>query len=389
MATSQQEVQTYLELARGFAARVADSADRMDADRQFPSELSEDMADKGFFRLLLPRSLGGAELDHPYFLEILRVFAAVDASAAWCLNQNNVFTTASVRIPKETAQEVWGERRAVVSNGPPSASAIAVPVEGGYRLTGQWAFSTGYDHATWVAALTPVGQRAQGNGSGSVTEHRRIMLIPKDQVRLVDRWQVQGLRGTGSFGFEVNDLFVPYLRSYDQDDPPWETGPLYVIPRTLLFSTGFATSALAVARAALATATEFVSRNTPQRTVTGLPNLPTTQRTLGEAEATWRSARAYLDESATAAWESACKNLELSMEERIQLRLASTYAIRSAGQTVDLAYQLCGSSAIFDANPIQRKFQDIHVITQHAQGRLTHYETAGQFLLGMSPEGNY
>ena len=77
------------------------------------------------------------------------------------------------------------------------------------------------------------------------------------------------------------------------------------------------------------------------------------------------------------------------MEERIQLRLASTYAIRSAGQTVDLAYQLCGSSAIFDANPIQRKFQDIHVITQHAQGRLTHYETAGQFLLGMSPEGNY
>ncbi len=389
MATSQQEVQTYLELAREFAARVADNADRMDADRQFPSELSEDMADKGFFRLLLPRSLGGAELDHPYFLEILRVFAAVDASAAWCLNQNNVFTTASVRMPKETAQEVWGERRAVVSNGPPSASAIAVPVEGGYRLTGQWAFSTGYDHATWVAALTPVGQRAQGNGSGSVTERRRIMLIPKEQVKLVDRWQVQGLRGTGSFGFEVNDLFVPYLRSYDQDDPPWENGPLYVIPRTLLFSTGFATAALAVARAGLTAAIESVSRNSPQRTLTGLPDLPTTQRTLGEAEATWRSARAYLDESATAAWESACKNLELSLEERIQLRLASTYAIRSAAQTVDLAYQLCGSSAIFDANPIQRKFQDIHVITQHAQGRLTHYETAGQFLLGISPEGNY
>ena len=125
MATSQQDVQLYLEQAHELAARIAENADRMDADRQLPSELSADMADKGFFRLLLPRSLGGAELDHPDFLKILRVFAAVDASAAWCLNQNNVFTTASVRMPKETAQEVWRERRAVVSNGPPSASAIA------------------------------------------------------------------------------------------------------------------------------------------------------------------------------------------------------------------------------------------------------------------------
>lgn len=389
MATSQQDVQLYLEQARELAARVAENADRMDVDRQFPADLAEELADKGFFRLLLPRSLGGAELDHPDFLKILQVFAAVDASAAWCLNQNNVFTTASVRMPKETAQEVWSEKRAVVSNGPPNASAIAVPVEGGYRLSGQWSFSTGYDHATWVAALTPVAHPGGNNNSPHTPLPRRIMLIPKDQVKMVDRWHVQGLRGTGSFGFEVNDLFVPYLRSYDQDDPPWEIGPLYVIPRTLLFSSGFATSALAVARAAVAAAVEFVSRNTPQRSVTGLPNMPTTQRTLGEAEATWRSARAYLHESATAAWESACRDLELSLDERIQLRLASTYAIRSAAQTVDLAYQLCGSAAIFDANPIQRKFQDIHVVTQHAQGRLTHYETAGQFLLGMTPEGNY
>jgi len=88
-------------------------------------------------------------------------------------------------------------------------------------------------------------------------------------------------------------------------------------------------------------------------------------------------------------WQSACKNGALETDERIQLRLAATHAITMAAKTVDIAYNLCGSDAIFTGNPIHRRFQDIHVVTQHAQGRPVHYETAGQFLLGMEPRGNY
>ena len=122
------------------------------------------MADAGFFRLLLPQELGGAQLAHPDFLRILEMFAAADASVAWCLNQNNVFSTRSTRMDMSTAHEIWDERRGVVTNGPPAAGTKSVPVEGGYRLSGHWNFSSGSDHATWIAALAPV---IPDNGTGS------------------------------------------------------------------------------------------------------------------------------------------------------------------------------------------------------------------------------
>ena len=395
MATAQHEIEYYLEAARELAGKVAATADRIDDDRQIPTELAEELADKGFFRLLLPRSLGGAQLDHPDFLRVLEIFAAVDASTGWCLNQNNVFSTNSLRMPEQTAREIWGEKRAVVTNGPPTASSQAVPVDGGYKLNGRWHFSSGSSHATWIAALAPIN--SGGGPTQDASKDRtgaRIMLMPKEAVTFLDFWQVKGLRGTASFSFEVEDLFIPSDHSYNPTDLAREDGALYVIPMTLLFGSGFATVALGVARAALDTAISVAGAKIPGRTSTVLGNQSTTKRIIGEAEAVWGSSKAFLRQSASTAWKSAQKtaaqkNRALTTEERINLRLAATHAIRMAAQVVDLAYNLCGSDAIFETNPIQRQFQDIHVITQHAQGRLTHYETAGQYFLGLEPKGNF
>ena len=391
MPAVQYDLTYYLDTARQLAAHVAAGADRIDQERQLPPEFAGEIADQGFFRLLMPRSLGGAELAHPDFLRILEVFAAADGSVGWCLNQNNVFATNSVRMPEQTAREIWGERRAVVTNGPPTSTAKAIPVDGGYRLKGRWNFSSGSPHATWIAALTPIVQPGQeqdasfnreGNREGS-----RVLLIPKKDVKLLDLWQVNGLRGTGSLSFEVDDLFVPSVRTYDPNDESREPGALYVIPRTLLFAAGFATVALGIARASLDATISVAGTKTPGRSKTLLRDQPTTHRLIGEAEAIWRSAKAFLRESATSVWEGACKNHALSTDERIRLRLASTYGIRMAAEVVDIAYSLHSSSAIFATNPIQRRFQDIHVITQHIQGSFAHYETAGQHFLGLEPEG--
>lgn len=389
MTVVSHDIEYYLDAARDLAVRVAAEANRIDADRRIPAELAAELADRGFFRLLLPRSFGGAELPHPDFRRILDVFAEADGSTAWCINQNNVFSTDCVRIPEETAREIWGEERAVVTNGPPSSSARAVPVDGGYKLNGHWDFSSGSTHATWIAALTPVVRGGDESRGPRGSQETRIMLLPKKEVNFVDLWHVNGLRGTGSFSFELEDVFVPSHRTYSQGDPSREAGPLYMIPRTLLFGSGFATVALGVARSALRTAIELATEKTPLRASTVLQDQSTTQRLIGEAEATWRSASAYLRESATTVWQSACKNGALETAERIQLRLAATHAINMAAKTVDIAYNLCGSDAIFTGNPIHRPFQDIHVITQHAQGRPVHYETAGQSLLGMEPRGSF
>ncbi len=383
MTTAQQDIGYYLEAARGLAGKVAATADRIDADRQIPSELAEELADKGFFRLLLPRSLGGAQLDHPDFLRILEIFAAVDASTGWCLNQNNVFSINSLRMPEQTAREIWGEKRAVVTNGPPTASCQAVPVEGGYKLSGRWHFSSGSSHATWIAALAPISGGGPAQDASKDRAGARIMLMPKESVTILDFWQVNGLRGTASFSFEVEDLFIPSDHSYDPTALPREGGGVYVIPTTLMFGSGFATVALGVARAALDSAISVAGAKIPGRTSTLLQDQSTTQRIIGEAEAILGSSNAFLRQCASSAWKGAQKHRALSTEERINLRLAATHAIRMAAQVVDQAYNLCGSDAIFETNPIQRQFQDIHVITQHAQGRL------GQYFLGLEPEGNY
>ena len=107
--TKDHNIEHYLEIANELRPRVEAAADRIDADRQLPADLAREMAQRGLFRLLVPRELGGAELDHPDFLRILRVFAAVDASTAWCINQNNVFATASSIMDKRVAHEVWDD----------------------------------------------------------------------------------------------------------------------------------------------------------------------------------------------------------------------------------------------------------------------------------------
>ena len=285
MAIAQHNIGYYLEAARALATRVAAAADRIDREREIPSELAGELAEKGFFRLLVPGSLGGAELDFLDYLQIVQVFGEADGSVAWCINQNNVFATNSVRMPEQTAREIWSDRQAVVSNGPPISSATAVTVDGGYRLTGRWNFSSGIRHATWVAALTPVSHPDRDENAVTDRDSVRTLLIPKQDVNLVDVWQVGGLRGTGSFSFEADDLFVPSSRTYGPSDEPREDGALYVIPTGLMFGSGFATVALGVARASLDAAIDLAGRKTPVSGRGMLRDEATTQRQIGQAEA--------------------------------------------------------------------------------------------------------
>ena len=248
MAFPQHDLNYYFDTAHELAEKVAANADQIDIDRQIPTELTDELADKGFFRLLLPKSLGGAQLAHSDFLKILEIFAAEDGSTAWCINQNNVFSTNSLRMPLGIAEEIYAEARAVVTNGPPDSSARAVPCDGGYKLSGRWNFSSGITHASWIAALAPVLPADQEPSAVFVRESGRVMLIPKNDVKFVDFWPVHGLRGTASFSFEVEDLFIPEERTYSPTNQPRKDGPVYGIPITLLFASGFSTVALGISQ---------------------------------------------------------------------------------------------------------------------------------------------
>ena len=184
--------------------------------------------------------------------------------------------------------------------------------------------------------------------------------------------------------FAVNDVFVPAERTVLAAGAPLVSGGArYQIPLTLGFAAGDAAVALGLARSCLDAFFELAGSKTPRYVQGLLRELPLTQFTVGQAEAALRSGRAFLMEAVCELWNEATSTGAVSLERRATLRLAATHAIRLAAQLIEGLYAACGATAAFDGNLIQRHFQDIHVITQHVQGRLAHYELVGRHWLGL------
>ncbi len=373
-----------LDAARELAPRIRSAADEIEAKRELPRELFEALADAGLFHLALPRSLGGPEIDPPSYIQVIETLGQADASTAWAVNQGAIFATYAARMPRELARAIWIETpRAVVANTPaPTATAVVVP--GGYRVTGRQGFSTGCRHAAWVAAHAQVVDDGQPRRLPDGNPDVRYLFVPVAEAQLLDTWHVRGMRGTGTHHFAVNDVFVPGWRTVLSVTPPLlESGPLYKIPRTLLFASGDAAAALGTARACLDTFLELAGAKTPRAMAAPLREQSMIQNMVGHAEADLRSGRALLRETVRDVWASTSANGEITLDERAALRLATTHGIRLAVQVVDAVYNAAGATAIYESHILQRHFQDIHVISQHLQGRLAHYELVGQHWLGL------
>jgi alkylation response protein AidB-like acyl-CoA dehydrogenase len=372
-----------LEAARALGPLIRSSAPETEAQRELPRPLFEAMADAGLFRLALPRALGCPELDLPAYVRVIEEIGKGDASTGWVTNQVAIFATYAARMPREAARAIWIDPpRSVVANTP-LASAQAIVVPGGYRVTGRQGFSTGCRHATWLAAhATVVDQGRPRLDEGS--PEMRYCFVPRAEAELLDTWQVRGMRGTGTHHFAVSDVFVPEERTVKSVTAPLvETGPLYRVPRTLAFASGDAAVALGTARSCLATFVELATTKTPRAMEALLRDQVMVQSEVGRAEAHLRSGRAFLIETVEQLWAELTATGAVTLEQRAILRLATTHAIRLAVQVVDGVYNLSGATAVYDGNPIQRYFQDVHVISQHLQARLAHYELVGRHWLGL------
>ena len=376
-----------IEAARALAPLVRREADRMHEERELTPEVANALADARLFHMYLPRSLGGRELSPPEYLPVVEALGYADASTGWCVNQGAVFMTSSAFMDRGAAERIWNSPRTVIANGP-SPTAEARRVANGYRLTGRWSFSSGFPHANWLAGLAVLadehGERERGGNGELVVRH---LIFPKSAATRRDTWHTRGLRATGSYDFEVKELFVPKEYSvWTYGDPVKEPGPLYAYSMVLLFACGFASVALGVARAGLDALIDFAGGKLPRGDRSRLADKQVIQSQVGKAEMKWRSARYGLHGAVREVWDRVSASGVFEMKDRIALRGAATHAIHLAKETVDIAYEACGSDAIFEHHPIQRRFQDIHAITQHLQGRLAHYETIGQFALGLDPD---
>jgi alkylation response protein AidB-like acyl-CoA dehydrogenase len=374
--------------AKGVARVLEANAARIDAARELPPEALEAMHAAGLFRLLLPRSVGGMELDPLTYNQMVEVIAGGDASAAWCMNQNSGCSMSAAYLAHDVAWKIFGaDRRGVLAWGQaPGQKAIEVP--GGWRVSGKWLFASGSRHATWLGAHMHIAA-ADGtpylNADGKPIE--RTMLFPREKAEITDVWRVMGLRGTGSDSYAVNDLFVPadHAMTRDTDAERRETGPLYRFSTGHIYASGFAAVAMGIARASLDAFIALAQKKTPQLSQSSLRDNNVIQAKVAVAWATLQSARAWLHEVLRDAWAEAETQGRLSLDTRVAIRLASTYAIQQSRQVVDTAYHEAGATAIFDSNPFERRFRDINAVTQQVQGRHTHFETVGQHMLGVAP----
>lgn len=374
-----------LDAARKLAPLVRASADETDANRELPKPVFHALADAGMYLMAVPRAVGGLEIDFPTYVQVIEELGKADASTAWTVSQGANFSTYSARMPRDVARAIWIDTpRSVVSNTP-GATAQAVVVPGGYRVTGRQGFSTGCRHASWIAAHAQVIENGVVRSKDGKPE-ARYCLVPVGEVELLDTWHTRGMRGTGTHAFAVNDVFVPAERTVlTYGAPLVSDGPRYKIPLTLGFAAGDGMVALGLARSCINAFFDVAGSKTPRNVQGLLRDQPITQFAVGQAEAALRSGRAFLMEAVCDIWNEATSTeaATLSRERRAVLRLAATHAIRLAAQIVESLYTACGATTVFDGHLIQRHFQDMHVITQHTQGRLAHYELVGQHWLGV------
>ena len=379
----------YLARIDAIAPALAAAGAEIDRRRELPQEIVERLIAGGFFRLLLPHTLGGAQLLPAQYVPVIEALAKIDASTAWCVNQNSGCSMTAAALAPDVARDIFGGPRGILAWGPGPGEARVVP--GGYRVTATWAFASGSHHASWLGCHVPViepdgSKRLDADGAPAV----RTMLFPKSATRFTDIWHTIGLRGTGSDQYSVEDLFVPEAYSLDvltrRGSPEHEDRLLYRFSSLSLYASGFAGVALGIARGTLGHFIELARDKIPRGARQTMRNNNVTQSEVGRAEARLASARRYLIGSLEDITEAVAGRGHITLDERMTIRLSATFAIHTAVEVVDMLYQAAGATAIFDVNPFERRFRDIHSVAQQLQGRQQHFETVGQHMMGLDAD---
>ncbi|MGY3340003.1 3-hydroxy-9,10-secoandrosta-1,3,5(10)-triene-9,17-dione monooxygenase [Streptomyces filamentosus] len=353
------------DLAPGLRERAAEAEEL----RRVPDASVKELEDTGFFQLLQPRTFGGLAADPLVHYTAVKEIAKACGSTGWVASVLGVHPWHVALYDPRAQQEVWGEdpKTRIASSYAPTGRAT--PVDGGFRLSGRWHFSSGCDHASW-ALLGCLVPDADGN-----PVDMRTFLVPRADYRVDDVWDTVGLRGTGSNDVVVDDAFVPEHRALGFGPvtalrvPGHEINPepLYRLPYAAVFTTTIATPIVGIAEGAY----ESYAAATRERF-----RVSYGQKVAEDPFAQVRIARAASD--VDAAWLQLTRNMrelyacaergeELPAELRVRTRRDQVLATERAVAAVDLLMENAGGNAMRTGpGPVQRAWRDAHTGRGHA-----------------------
>lgn len=373
-----------VERARAVQAILDEHGPEMDRRRELTPEVVDALAGQDLLRMLLPRSMGGQEVDLVDYCKANEAIAWADASTGWFVNQSNVSAASSAAaMPHEAAARIFAGSRAGLAWGARHNNSTAIRVEGGYRLTGTWSFASGGRHTTWLGAHSAV---QNPDGTPHIRYGRpddRSFLFLRSQAKIIDDWHVLGLRGTGSDTYSVTDLFVPDTHAPARDiaDERREHGPIYPIGSTLLYACGFCSVTIGIARRMLDTYIELARGRHSRASVQAMARNNAVQREVGLLEARLSSVRAFLHEAAGQAYAASAAGT-LDVDLRMRLRLATTHGMNEATDVSIACYRGAGTAAIMNSAPFERRLRDALSASQHLQAMLPLVEMVGRHLIG-------
>ncbi|SDD11423.1 acyl-CoA dehydrogenase family protein [Belnapia rosea] len=370
--------------ARALIPLLESAAPAIEQARELPPAVLEALRANDFFRLLTSPAIGGQALPLPVYAEVVEALAIGDASTAWCVNQGNVSAlTSATFLAPEVARRCFGDRDSALAWGAQHNRATAVPVPGGYRVTGRWDFASGSRHASLMGAHVPV---TEPDGTPRPGRPQFVtVLFPRGQARIIGDWAAMGLRGTGSDSYEVVDLFVPDSHACFRDRPEArrDRGTITAFSSHLCYATGFAATALGTARSLLDRSIALARGKSARAAAQPMAENHGVQSQIAQLEARLRAGRAYLLGTVREAWAEAEAMGELSLDTRMAVRLATTSVMGDATEVSVACYRAGGTTAILEAEPFERRFRDALCISQHLQATPWHLEMVGRHLLGV------
>lgn len=369
--------------ARSLRPEIEAFSDECQRLRHLPDGVARLLREHRIFGMARPPELGGLGVDLYSALRTVEELSIADASVGWCAAIGSG-SIGQIQLAEEVAREIFRPGICVAGVGSPSGRAL--PVDGGYRVTGRWAYASGCQTSEWIfmGNLVFEGDRPRLSQSGG--PELRIAIVPVSDVEIIDTWHTSGLRGTGSHDIAVQDLFVPAERTALVDVSNTRgQGREIGIPMFTLFGLALTPVALGAARRALDELIALAQGKTPMMAGSKLREKPVVQHEVARAEATLEAGRTYFYDMVSRLLDRANRGEEIDMAFRARVRLAATHATECAAQAADIAYRLGGGSANYESSVLQRCFRDAHAVTQHFMLSYTNYEVAGRVLLGLEP----
>jgi alkylation response protein AidB-like acyl-CoA dehydrogenase len=387
------DAQPVVQAAAALQAVIRGYHDELERAQRPPKALVERFHAAGFYSLVMPRALGGLQTDPLTYVRVVELLAEADGSAGWNVANNSIGQLVTLGLSDEGVEEIYAHGPdTVIAGTAVMGGGRAVPVEGGYRVTGRWPFGTGCQESAWMLGSFQIldGGEPRRSPDGSSVFWRGV--FARSEVQIVDgSWDVSGMRATGSFDWTVDDVFLPERRTMVHAGVPldnqWKRWPglSYALPAQAWVGPHHSAVITGIARAGIDALIELAGGKTPRGRTGRLCENPQVQDGVGRADTILNAGRAYRSATIAEVWNTVAAGDDTTLDQRARCRLAAAYAADSAREAMDLMFRHGGSTSYRRETRLAECWRDLQVVGQAVTLLPEWYPMGGRVFLGMDP----